>query len=126
MKFPKGSLDLGEDGGEALSEGKLAFRVAQDKGRSAGVIAEPDKGVTLATFSGTSDPKDWERYKTAEVRVDKGEILLKTQQGGASILLKGSDVYINGRRVNWYDWEDRIKYLEDTIAAQQEITDDTI
>lgn len=120
MKFPKGSMDLGEDGGEALSEGKMAFRVAQDKGRSAGVIADPDQGVTLATFSGTSDPKNWEQFKTAEVRVDKGEILLRTHQGSASILLKGSDVYINGRRIRWRDWEDRLARLESIMQAQED------
>jgi hypothetical protein len=122
---PHGKLNIGSGGGGWLSRGTMALRVAQEVGKSAGMVLNPQSGVSLASFEDSyfniDEAHNWGN-KTAEITVDEGNIIIRTHLGGKhSIDITPTGIYIEGYRISEYflNFENRFLAIERTLTGLQ-------
>jgi hypothetical protein len=118
LSTPFGSFGFGAGGGSLLSKGMMAMRIAQDVGKSAGLLLHPKSGVSLASFADSNFDPDkadqWSR-KTAEITVDEGNVYIASHGSGHDgIAVTPDGVYLEGWRVR--SLVDRLTDLESSFA----------
>ena len=111
LSTPFGSFGFGPDGGDLFSKGAMAMRIAQDLGKSAGLMLHPKSGVSLASFA--------DKKKTAEVTIDEGNIYIFSYGSGhEGIAVTPDGVYLEGWHIRAL--VDRLSSLESSFASLSE------
>ncbi|QLE46558.1 hypothetical protein FD723_40815 (plasmid) [Nostoc sp. C052] len=122
---PHGKLNIGSGGGGWFSKGMMAMRIAQDIGKSAGMVLHPKSGVSLASFEDSSfdiDEADNWGNKTAEITVDEGSVIIRSHLGGKhSIDITPHGIYIEGYRISEYliNFHNRFSAIEEQLTGLQ-------
>jgi hypothetical protein len=128
LSTPFGSFGFGAGGGSLFSMGSMAMRIAQDVGKSAGLLLHPKSGVSLASFADSDfdpdEPDKWAR-KTAEVTIDEGNVYIASHGSGHDgIAVTPNGVYVQGWHIQAL--VDRLSSLEASFASLsvQDLEDD--
>jgi|GEM_PF-2979695 hypothetical protein len=120
LSTPFGSFGFGPDGGDLFSKGAMAMRIAQELGKSAGLMLHPKSGVSLASFA--------DKKKTAEVTIDEGNIYIFSYGSGHDgIAVTPDGVYLEGCHIR--SLVNRLSSLESSFAnlsIQSDLGDDFI
>lgn len=114
---PWGSFGLGEEGGDLLTKGKMAFKVLQDAGKVASLLMSKDKGVAIASFKDKDD-----KNPSAAVNVDEGVVDIFADGGREGIRVSPEGVYLGDYRVVEY-LDDFVRWKKQTGSFQTQITD---
>jgi len=130
VSTPYGSFGFGAGGGSLFSKGAMAMRIAQDIGKSAGLVLHPKSGVSLASFADSDfDPDksdDWDR-KTAEVTIDEGNVYIASHGSDHDgIAVTPNGVYLEGWHIR--ELVNRLSSLETSFAglSVQSVVDDMV
>jgi hypothetical protein len=119
LASPFGHFGFGAGGGSLFTKGAMAMRIAQDVGKSAGLVLHPKSGVSLASFADSNfdpgKPDKWEK-KTAEVTIDEGNVYIASHGSGHDgIAVTPKGVYLEGWHIR--SLVDRLNALESSFAG---------
>lgn len=119
LASPFGSFGFGAGGGSLFTKGTMAMRIAQDVGKSAGLVFHPKSGISMASYAHSKfdpdKPDEWGE-KTAEITVDEGTVLIGSYGSGHDgIAVTPKGVYLEGWHIK--SLVARLNALESSFAG---------
>lgn len=86
IKTPWGSFDLGSEGGSLISQGKMALKVLQDIGGSAGISLHPKEGASLASyFPAKANEASFAINQSARITTEGQTVKIESLNPGGSV-----------------------------------------